>query len=64
MDRGKVADACCNLFGDAVQLQGQLGDDAESALGPDHQPREIVTRRRFARAPARRQQFAVRHYAL
>src|SRR6187399_1223642 len=32
------------LFGQAVQLQGQLGDDSERAFSADHESREVIAR--------------------
>ena len=43
-----------------VQRERDLRDDAERALGPDEEPREVVARRRLARAAARLQHRPVR----
>ena len=48
-----------HLLGDAVQLQGHLGDDAERALGSDEEPRQIIPGRRFSRSPGGADQAAI-----
>ena len=49
---GELAHRRRHRFGDAVKTQLDFGDDAERALRPDEQSREVVTRAGFARPPA------------
>ncbi len=39
---GERARGCRDRLGNAVQTDGQLGDDAERSLGADEQPRQVV----------------------
>ena len=53
LDRRERADAAGNRLRDAVQLQRELGDDAERAFRADEQPREVVAGRGFLGAARR-----------
>ncbi len=57
-------DAAGNRLGDSLQFQGEFRDHAERAFRADHQPGEVVARRRFLGAARRGHQFAVRQHDL
>ena len=61
---GKRTDAAGDRLRNAVELQRQLGDDAERALRADEQPRQVVAGGGFLRAPRRRDHLAVRQHDL
>ena len=50
--RGELADRGGHRFGDAVQAELDLRDDAERAFGADEEAGEVVAGGGFARAPA------------
>src|SRR5687768_9943449 len=50
-DRWEWTHARRDRLWDAVQLQGDLGDDAERALRADEETREVVAGRAFSRPP-------------
>ena len=57
---GELADGGAHRLGDAVQPELDLGDDAERALGADHQVGEVVAGGGFAHPAAGLDQPAVR----
>ena len=52
LHRLERADGRRHRFGQAEQAHRDLGDDAERPFRADEQPRQVVARRRLARAPA------------
>ena len=64
LDGRKRTDAARNRLGNAVQLHGDFGDDAERAFRTDEQAREIVTGGGFLRAARGRDHLAAREHDL
>ena len=64
IDRWKGAPGRGDRLGDALQAQGEFGDDAQRALGPDQQAGQVIPGRGFLGPMSGADDLPVRHHRL